>query len=341
MAAVAMAASVFAVDFSCGVKMIGDLFNYDGSNVKALQEHHENQFYHIPMAFAISDDKAGGQLKFSNVGADGGNAVTADAWSIWFKPLDALKITVGRWSTNLNQEHIGWCNTDTNIDTDGYALTIGSGAFTADIFLASGNNNYWFTKAKDADAALAELYAKVNYGADFGTINAFINGTSNFKNLRFGAGFNCAGLPVGLWINVIGVYANEKFNRIRAELDVSGAAGSLGYEAFIAGGYFMEADADAYNNNFTGTEGWHVGGSYYIAEPRAFAGLYAKLSFPLAGLGGFVEIKDGDFLADAFAMDITPGFTANVGCCGIKFSLALHAADPFTVSVPVEFDVKF
>ncbi len=337
-AAAAMAASVFAVDFTAGVRLQGNLFGYDESgNVTLLEEHHENQFYHKPISFAIGGDTAGGQLKLTDV-TD--NAVKTDAWSIWFKPFDALKVTVGRWSTNLNQEHIGWCNTDSGIETDGYALSFGSGSFSADIFLASGNSNAFVSVPKEGDASVAELYAKFQFGADFGTINAMFNAINTFKDFRFGAGVNVAGLPVGLWANVIGTYAAEEFQRIRVEADVSGNAGSLGYEVFIAGGYHAATNVGA-ANAFTGVEGWHVGGSYGLGEPAAFVGMYAKLSFPMGTLGGFVEIKDGDFLAKDFSMVVQPGFTTNVGGCEIKASVEATLQKNVKINVPVEFAMNF
>ena len=345
-----LASSIFAVDFSAGVRLQGSLFNFNDGAVTIFEEHHENQFYHKPISFAISSDRAGGQLKLTDVTAaqvplknkdnQEVSPVITDAWSIWFKPVDALKITVGRWSTNLNQEHIGWCNTDSGIETDGYALSLGLDSFSWDLFLASGDGKWFVTIPKEGDAAVAELYTKFQFGADFGTVNAMFNAINTFKDFRFGAGLNLAGLPVGLWFNVIGIYAAEDFQRIRVEADVSGNVDSLGYELFLAGGYNMATNVGA-ANAFTGVEGWHVGGTYGIAEPEAFVGFYAKLSFPIGNLGGFVELKDGNVLAKDFNMTINPGFTANVGGCEIKAGINLTAAKKVVVDVPVEFAINF
>ena len=349
-AAVAMAASVFAVDFSAGVRLQGSLFKYDADGVDdgdssktvpqivVLEEHMENQFYQKPISFAVSSDTAGGTLKLSSV-KGGADAVTTDAWSIWFKPVDALKITVGQWSTNLNQEHIGWCNTDSGVDTQGYALSLGLDSFSWDLFFEA-KNGMWISQNKDADAVVGELYTKFQFGADFGTVNAMFNALNNFKDFRFGAGLNLGGLPVGLWFNVIGTYAAEEFQRIRVEADVSGNIDSIGYEVFIAGGYNMGTNTGAMNA-FSGVEGWHVGGSYYLPKAAAFVGMYAKVSFPIGNLGGFVEIKDSNFLADDFNMTINPGFTANVGGCEIKAGINVTAKKDITIDVPVEFAINF
>ena len=332
-----LASSIFAVDFSAGVRLDGSLFKYDAGKktVTMLQERHDNEFYHKPISFAVSSDKAGGALKLSD---QAGNDVLTDAWSFWFKPVDALKITVGRWSTNLNQEHIGWCNTDSGIETDGYALTVGVDSFSWDLFFASGNNNNWFPKADGKDAEISEIYTKFQFGADFGTVNAMFNAINSFKDFRFGAGLNLAGLPVGLWFNVIGSYAAEAFQRIRFEADVSGAVDSIGYELFIAGGYQMGKNSAA-ADKFTGVESWHVCGG--PAAEKAFAGFYAKVTFPLGNLGGFVELKDSNVLADNFSMTIYPGFTANVGGCDIKAGIDFTAQKDIVINVPVEFAINF
>ena len=338
-AAAVLAASVFAADVSAGVRLEGSLFNFDAATKKvtALSEKHNNEFYHAPISFAISDDKAGGQLKLTD---KAGNDVLSDAWSIWIKPIDQLKVTVGRWSTNLNQEHIGWCNTDSGIESDGYALSLGIDAFSMDLFFASGNGNAWFTKEDGVDPVLKELYLKVQYGADFGTINAMFNTINNFKDFRFGAGYNAKGLPVGLWVNVIGTYAAEEFQRLRVEADVSGSIESIGYEVFLAGGYNFATNVGAMNA-FTGVEGWHKGGSYYLAEPAAFLGLMAKVNIPLDAIRAYVQIEAGDLIAKNFSMLIKPGMVTNIGACEFEAALAFTAQEKIVIDVPVSFKVSF
>ena len=341
-----LASSIFAVDFSAGVRMQGSLFQYNNDkNEKGLtffEEHHENQFYHVPFSFSVSGDKAGGQFKMSDVKD---KTMTSDAWAVWFKPVDMLKITVGRWSTNLNQEHIGWCNTDSGIESDGYALSLNTAGFGWDLFLAA-KNGAWISKDDGKDVVVRELYTKVQYGADFGTINAFFNAMNTFKDFRFGAGYNAGSLlPVGLWVNVIGFYAGEKFERIRAEADVSTNFGSIGWELFVAGGYHMETSTNG--NDFTGVEGWHVGGTYGLSEKRAFVGAYTKFSIPVDAFGFYVEIKDGDFLADDFQINIKPGFNVNVGAATVGVAIDANIKAPKNgdaycwIGMPLEFKISF
>ena len=337
-AAVAMAASVFAVDFSAGVRLDGSLLNYSNSTFSALKERHDNEFYHAPIAFAVSGDQAGGALKLTD---KAGNSVLSDAWNIWIKPVDLLKINVGRWSTNLNQEHIGWCNTDSGIEQDGIALSIASGAFSWDIFFASGNDNYWFVKG-EGDPAIKEFYTKLQYSAGFGTINGFFNAAEGFKDFRFGAGYNAGSLlPVGLWANVIGIYGADAFQRIRVEADVTATFGSIGWELFVAGGYDMKAGTEAFNKKFTGVEDWHIGGTGKRDAAAAFCGFYTKFTIPVDAFKVFVEVKDGDVLAKDFNCLVYPGFEYQLGACAIKTGVEITCAKAFAVNVPFEFKVNF
>jgi len=136
LAAAAIAASVFAADVSAGVRLEGSLFNYAGGNVTALTLKHNNQYYHAPIAFSISGEKAGGTLKLTDqdrgnfgktvdpaaTGADADAIIKSSAWQIWIKPIDVLKLTFGCYKNVLNQETIGWYRTDSSIGDDGGAL---------------------------------------------------------------------------------------------------------------------------------------------------------------------------------------------------------------------------
>jgi len=346
-----LASSIFAVDFSAGVRLEGDLFNYsaskkDGSSISVLMEKHNNQFYHAPIAFAVSGDRAGGKLQITD--KDDDKALTG-AWSIWFKPLDMVKITVGGHDLALNQEHIGWCNSESHLETTGYALNLAIDAFSMDLILNSGNGNAFITANGENDPVVKELAAVFGYRADFGTINAFFDAAETFSNYRFALGYNAGSLlPVNLWVNVIG-YAADKFKEfkaIRGEVDVSTNFGSIGWELFLAGGYNMKSMKD-FNGNFGGSESWHVG--WCDAAEKPFLGFYTKFNIPVNAFGFYVEIKDSNVLADNFAINIKPGFTTNVGACALGVAISADIstdakdanANKVKIGVPVEFKVNF
>jgi len=327
-AAAVMATSVFAADISAKAKIDGSLFNWDGTNVSALSIKHGNEDWNPNIALSVSGDKAGASFKFyDNARTDNNFTNVATGYSIWFKPADILKVTVGSWGTNLNQEHIGWCNTDSGIDSYGYALNVSTNGVSADLFFAPGWETKWFQGGANS---VADTYFKVQYGADFGTVNAMFYGKNTFNEMRFGAGYNGKAGPVAFWVNGLGFVNNGSFAEVEVEADVATALGPVAWEMFVAGGYKMVSGYDP--------SWWHVGNS---GAEGAFVGLYTKFSTPVAGANVWLEIKDTNFLADAFAMNIKPGVDVSVGTCAIQVALDMNINGGFTLDVPVSFTVNF
>ena len=121
LAAAAVAASAFAVDFSAGMQLKGKLFNYDGASKKvdAMQLWNENGKDDKPFIFSLSSDRVGATLKLwdeefwelpvgPNSWDDTFPAQAAGAWNIWFKPFDNVKVELGALDTKLNCEQITW-----------------------------------------------------------------------------------------------------------------------------------------------------------------------------------------------------------------------------------------
>ena len=94
-------------------------------------------------------------------------------------------------------------------------------------------------------------------------------------------------------------------------------------------------------NAFTGVDGWHKGGSYYLAEPAAFLGLIAKVNIPLDAIRAYVQIEAGDLLAKNFSMLIKPGMVTNIGACEFETALEFTAQEKIVINVPVIFKVSF
>ena len=326
LAAAAIAVSAFAADVSAGVRLEGSLFNYAGGNVTALTLKHNNQYYHAPIAFSISGEKAGGTLKLTD--QDRGNAtattpveadavIKSSAWQIWIKPIDVLKLTFGCYKNVLNQETIGWYRTDSSIGDDGgklgswvVGLTPVDG-LSIDLLFAEEFGKAWF-----ANNAIGELGLIFKYSADFGTIGALFDAKSNFTNLKFGASFAGSAGPVNFFVNALGYY-NNTFNKVRVELFGAFAQDALSVKLFVPT-----------NINL---------GNAVTAE----VGAVFRLDYTLDACTLFVEIEDGNFLADNFNMSIYPGIKTNVGACAIELGVKLGASSAFSVDVPVSFQVAF
>ena len=98
-AAVAMAASMFAADVSGRVKMDTKVFATDTKTVisrpASMGWDEDNTF----LKFAASTENSGAELwlqsKSDNFAVEAAPTASFTQYSIWFKPVDALKITIG------------------------------------------------------------------------------------------------------------------------------------------------------------------------------------------------------------------------------------------------------
>ena len=332
-AAAVLATSVFAADVSAGVRLEGSLFAYDGTNVSALTLKHNNQFYHAPIAFSISDDKAGGTLKLTDQARSNSDktplidntqaVVTSSAWQIWFKPVDAVKLTFGVWKNTLNQESIGWYRSDSGIGDDSgakgsYVVTLAPvDGVTVDMSFTNDFGKAWFN---GADNSVAEFGLIFKYSADFGTIGALFDAQNTFKTLKFGASFAGSADAVSYWINVLGYYGNSKFNKVRAELFGAYAQDALSLKLFVPFNFNVNAKG---------------------AKAQIDLGAVFRLDYTMDTVTVYLEAADNDFLADNFSMSIKPGIKTNVGACAIDLGVAIGASSKVTIDVPLELKVTF
>ena len=188
-AAAVLATSVFAADVSAKVRVGGNIFEAapaanekgdDATALKLLNADTISHTYDAPFAtLTTSTDNAGGTVKF--VGDE--NGLKAGDVAVWFKPIDALKITAGSQDFAMNKETITWDNHDKRqaYGTYGYSLSFAQDAISANVAFGTGDNGWFFedpiakygSKEEPAAAYVKDLYANFAYGADFGTISAF------------------------------------------------------------------------------------------------------------------------------------------------------------------------
>jgi hypothetical protein len=325
-AALAMATAVFAADVSAGVRIEGSLFDHAGDTNTALTIKHNNQFYHKPIAFSIADDQAGASLKLTDLDT---NAVVSRCWSIWFKPVDVLKITVGEWTGNMNQETIDWCNTDSGIGAEDGTWTVSlapADGLSIDLSLVPGWGKSWMTGSNFATTGFL-----MNYKADFGKVSAVFEGKDNFKTLKFGAAYANTFDSLQMFVNFLGFYANENFAKVRAEVFLKYNADALSIASFLVGGYNLKGGYDA--------SWWHIGKS---GAEGAFFGCSVKLTYAMDGINPYLYIKGVDWLAKPLAFEIKPGFTTRCGLCEIELAADININDGnVAFGVPVNFGVSF
>lgn len=353
-AAVACAASMFAADISSATKISGKLFDFDASKKLSLfTERNDSHDYANPnFTMSISDDKAGATVKITTNNYGGENEGTVlTTQTIWFKPVDALKITVGNYDVALNKEQIDWTESKTGLGGNGFLASVNANGFGLDIGLAAHDKTgFWFSKADGVDPVLKNIFVKAAYSADFGTIGGFFtyetvpavaaaaakteyyldtkDGVVKTKDtaaveakkagnkMLFGAGYRNNFSGVDAFLNVVGSMG-EKFEWVRPELYVSGKVDALGYQLFAAPLIYTESGKDAECE------------------------LLAKVTYAMDGVTPYVYFKDANLLAKTFAATVKVGATGSVGLMGWNCWLEIAAAEKPAFSIPFELTVSF
>lgn len=137
LAALAMAASIFAADFSATVKMDTEIAAKNGDAVDFLKIKSKDQKDSDALIISGASDRAGGQFQiwYKYDGTDGQNdykdwtkkekGTSAGSWedgnlqigphglrirnvNVWFKPIDQLKVTIGNVAIDSYKEQIFW-----------------------------------------------------------------------------------------------------------------------------------------------------------------------------------------------------------------------------------------
>lgn len=319
-AAVAMAGSLFAADVAAKVQIAGSLFNLKDSKVTALNVKDDaTESYIAAVQMTVSGDKAGASVSYANK-----PALTQVSHSIWFAPIDALKITVGNVDTSLVQEEMDYCNSETHFEPGyGYKVAVNASGFGFEALLKADTN--WLNDGKIDDTGV-----KVGYSADFGTVSALFEMKENAKKLAFGAAFEGNAGGVSYFVDAMGYMASSKFTNIHAEAYCSTSIDAIGISVFLPFSYALDKAA-WYNQS------WHVGAS---TTEGAQLGTTAKVTFPVAGVNGYVYVKENDWL-NFDSVEVKPGVTGSCGAMNYEVAIDMNIGKKFTLNVPVTYTVNF
>ncbi len=338
-AAATLTASVFAADVSAGTRIKGNLFTYDGATEKIslFDEVNDSNRYDNPnFVFSISDDKAGATIKITSDGAT--KTAELKEQTIWFKPADELKITLGNFDVALNKEKIDWTESITYLGGNGYLVSVNLEGFGIDLGLAAnGAGSFWLSKAKGSDADVKNFFVKAAHKTDFGTIGGFVTfnktwgageyfnnfaydmNTGVIKNLMFGAGYANTFSGVEMFVNVAG-YMGKSFDWIRPEAYASGKVDAFGYSLFVAPTIFVSTPAK-----------------------DAEIELIAKVTYALDGVTPYVYFKDVNLMNKKFVSTFKIGATGSVGLVGYDVCAQIDttAAGKVNFAVPFTLSASF
>ncbi len=271
MAAVA-ATAAFALDISASVKTGVDVVTFDqtarsgtngnaadGQSVKhqdplvstfgALKAKADGEA--TTVAFSVSGERAGANLKFKNLATDG--TTTADAL-VWFKPFDMLKITAGTGrGAGLNGNPCSWEKVFDSDDGAGVSAEVNVGPVSVTAGFASGLDKFTLSttstkdnpdttdnEAKTANEFNGNFFGKVAFGADFGTISAFVAGGNMGVNSKWLASTMVGWGGDSKFKLGFGVGYNGTFGGLSLNADVGALMGSK----FLAGKFIYKAEKD-------------------------------------------------------------------------------------------------
>ena len=369
--AAVLATSVFASDITAKTKIKGEVLKYDGSaeSFKLFKEGNDSHDYAQPnIEFSISDEKAGATVKLTTDGSNKNVAMTTQ--TIWFKPVDVFKVTVGNFDVALNKEKIKWTESVTGLGGNGLLLSLNVSGFGLDAGFTA-NEAYWLESTK-ADPIIKQFFLKAGYSADFGTIAGYIEfNRSGRRTYAFhDALFNVDSVTTKT-VYKIGpagtiVSDTEKVTtRVPAFAVNTGAISDIHFGAGYANN-FNGIDLFVNVAGYMGKEFNWVRPEFYIGQnidafgyqvfvaPVIFLGTYkpdpavnleivAKLTYQFEPCKAYVQFYDSNVMSKKFVSSIEVGAEGSCGVAGWKAWVQIDtlANDKVDIAVPFELSVNF
>jgi hypothetical protein len=209
-AALAMAVSMFAADFSATVQVKGDVAygkSVDGaSEFGLLGVENTNQKDNDLLELNYAGDKAGAFVRFWTVGDFADQPLNVRALKLWFEPAAGVKITLGNNELALYKEQLDWWKVPCGASLaefgswDGrwqagaafhetWGSTIEVTAIEG-LYLGFGAASSFITKAGEADAVIGKWGAVAKYSINGMSFGAAFKDAGDFNLLTVGADFS-------------------------------------------------------------------------------------------------------------------------------------------------------
>ena len=369
-AALAMAVSMFAADFSATVQVKGDVAygkSVDGnSEFGLLGVENTNQKDNDLLELNYAGDKAGAFVRFWTVGDFADQPLNVRALKLWFEPAAGVKITLGNNELALYKEQLNWWKVPCGASAAEFGSWDGrwqSGAAFHEtwgstievtaidgLYLGLGAASSFITKAGDADAAIGKWGAVAKY-----TING----------ISFGAAYKNAGtfnlLTVGADFSKDAFYGMIQ-GKIRFDSDANAYSFNKD-DAKLAGitidNYFK------YNINGIGlqlTAPVTIRGFLDAANDPSYMTLRAKVTIPIDALTAYVVLGSDEGFNNGPAGSVgaciwkfddfggnfnfygNAGVTLNVGVCALDLGVEIGYDKPsktFAWAIPFTTKVAF
>jgi hypothetical protein len=347
-AAVAMAASVFAVDFSAGFQLKGNLFQYDEADgARALNLNTSNSKDDKPFVFSVSGDRAGGQLKlFTSEGKTANDAVEFDAQAlnIWFKPFDAVRVDLGNTDFGLNCEQITWWKGKLfGTDDWGFKATYSADAIEVALFL-SAKNASWFDSGRKAAYDAAYAASKIAHPAadadnptaaekaqwESDAVAARDNAKAALAEMALKFGYNADFGNISAIFDATNTFKTLKFG--------AGYKGSFGASSVFTDVLFTKADAAnaiAFDVDYKYSDGPITAEIYTAVKASNLSNFGNTMTIPVYFKGAYaldagtvyLKFLDDNMKASDFAGEFELGFDGNLGAIAYNVAANYNVAN--------------
>ena len=367
-AAVTMAASVFAVDLASMIQIDGDLLKYnkdDGLKALMAKDYDPTGDSDYVWKMSASGDKAGAEIWYYT---DDGK-VAKDAYlknyKVWFSPIDALKITIGNvGGQSIAQPNFGWWAQSIQNYDYGYQAEFTYDALYAKLALEPGASSYWFDNSQKGLAKIGGFWAEVKYNfGSYGTVQAIAtrNGTigahgfSNWNKTPWAFGIAYTNMPygsTGYYADVVASFTSKQVNKTddHKEIVLQGVDSQFGGQWMYNGiglrltnlvQYRLE---NGYNIGKGNKETGIALGKGYLSYGFEFKGSYAfDAVAPYIQIDGY-NITQKELKEDKCNMEVRVGADFSIGAATMwaALSLPIRFDEPykFNFSVPCQITLN-
>lgn len=306
-----VAGAAFAAEASATVQAKGSLFTIsEGKDPTALslEDVRKND---TAVEFKVEGEKAGASVKIKNGSAESkftpavvDDSATTDVdesapakvdttvtvfddASIWIKPVDQVKLSLGGIGGKLAEDVA-------KLEGKGYGLTLSVDPLTVELGFGAASYGDWFNGNK-----VGVTTAKVAYKADFGTVTGFFgyNGqaAATENNVKFGAQFSGSADAISYDVAVGGAAnteaSSDQFKLVEAAVVVKYAADPL----TVTGKVLPKINVGEEDTN-------------KLVDLK----LNAKVEYALEDFTGYAEVTADDVLADTFKLTVNPGVKGKI-----------------------------
>ena len=332
-AAAVLASSIFAADVAGQLKLGAKLYDSESKSIlttPASSGWDDNNTY---FKLSATTDIAGAEMHFSAEDA------TYYNYSLWFKPIDALKVTAGNVSvSSIAKGTFAWWATTAKFES-----SFGEGkkcdGFKFDITV--DNLSFTFLSAKTAllnfsnegYAVLGDFWLDGKFGlGDYGTIQVAATKGATINAYGVG-GWETAGLAFLVaydhmpWQQT-GFYADVLVN-------LADAKAFEGVSSQIGGQYVADGLAIRLTNMIA------FGQHYGDGENHFDYGFVAKASYAIDAFTPYIQLLGNEIMDKKCGLEV--GCDTNVGACAINVAftttLNFNEGSTFSFAIPVYLSV--